>query len=199
MQAENDARHEPDDRCSLELNLHCPASLLDPVARPQRDTPLCSHNLPFLCTRWMMTGWPRCGGVGVAAGDNPPTTAPSGGSPSSPASSRAEVRPPRTPPHPSYTRARSCLNPPYLLLTCAHHLAPLLVGLCMCRLRPFAWQDTSSRGRRSPRERERRRHPRDLPSASRYARFSHASARNHPSAHSFALHPLALACAHNPC
>ena len=44
--------------------------------------------------------WPRRGGVGVAAGDNPPTTAPSGGSPSSPASSRAKVRPSRTPPHP---------------------------------------------------------------------------------------------------
>ena len=83
-------------------------------------------------------GWLRRGGVGVAASDNPPTTAPSGGSPSSPASSRAPVRPPRTPPHPSHTCARSYLNPPFLLLTCAHHLAPCLCACACAQFAPFS-------------------------------------------------------------
>ena len=55
-------------------------------------------------------------GGAVAAGDNPPTTAPSGGSPSSPASSRAEVRPSRTPPHP-LLHTRSQLPQSSLLTT----------------------------------------------------------------------------------
>lgn len=83
-------------------------------------------------------GWPRRGGAGIAASDNPPTTAPSGGSPSSPASSRAPVRPPRTPPHPSHTCARSYLNPPFLLLTCAHHLAPCLCACACAQFAPFS-------------------------------------------------------------
>ena len=51
------------------------------------------------------SGWPRRGGGAFAAGEDPPTTAPSGGSPSSPASSRAEVRPSRTPALPFSTCA----------------------------------------------------------------------------------------------
>ena len=54
-------------------------------------------------------GWPRRGGAGIAASDNPPTTAPSGGSPSSLASSRAQVRLSRTPPCACHMRAHSCL------------------------------------------------------------------------------------------
>ena len=57
------------------------------------------------------SSWPRRGGGAFAAGDDPRTTAPSGGSPSSPASSRAEVRSSRTPPCPSQHAPRSCLSP----------------------------------------------------------------------------------------
>ena len=64
-------------------------------------------------------------GGAVAAGDNTPTTAPSGGSPSSPASSRAPVRPPRTPPCPPQLRLAAASTLRSYLLTFA-----LSLGLC---------------------------------------------------------------------
>ena len=64
-----------------------------------------------MCAGSQDSRWPRRGGVGVAAGDNPPTTAPSGGCPSSPACSRAEVRPSRTPPCPSHMRLAQLPQP----------------------------------------------------------------------------------------
>jgi len=73
--------------------------------------------------------WPRRGAGRVGSADHPRTKAPSGGSQSSSASSRAQVSSTRCPHlHLSHACA-SCLNPPYLLQYLVHQLTP---HVCAC-------------------------------------------------------------------
>ena len=73
--------------------------------------------------------WPRRGAGRVGSADHLRTKAPSGGSQSSSASSRAQVSSTRCPHlHLSHACA-SCLNPPYLLQYLVHQLTR---HLCLC-------------------------------------------------------------------